>query len=393
LVCQSNLFDPTKTVKPSDSAAAGQPQTPKLSHAVFISYSSEDKAEADAVCAALEAENIGCWMAPRDVQGWPIPLRTDHTGDPRSSDPALDSQSGCEPIAPSDDLAYFLGADQRVDGFQPLPPSQHFPVLIRHTRRLLQSASTESGGEEESDAAAPEIFAHFRILRRPDNSLFRLGKGGMGVTYKAIDTVLNRPVALKVITGEFLRSQQARYRFLREAQAAALIHHPNVATIFHFGEEGDTYFYAMEFVEGEDLEHYVERRGPLAPVTALEVVLQVARALEAAHVRQLIHRDIKPGNIMAVANRTGSLDVKLIDFGLAKGAGSETLDAARITRTQDFVGSPAFASPEQCETKKLGIRSDIYSLGITLWYLLSGKRPFSGSVGEVMIAQVIKPPR
>jgi len=95
---------------------------------------------------------------------------------------------------------------------------------------------------------------------------------------------------------------------------------------------------------------------------------------------------------MAMANRAGSLDVKLIDFGLAKGAGSETLDAARITRTQDFVGSPAFASPEQCETKKLDTRSDIYSLGVTLWYLLSGKRPFSGSVGEVMIAQVIKPP-
>jgi serine/threonine protein kinase len=404
-------------VKPSDSAAAGQPETPKLSHAVFISHSSEDKPVADAVCAALEAEHIGCWMAPRDVQdGRSLSGQTtqairearilllilSHAAN-RSKHVLgeVERAAHCrnhiltfrlEPIAPSDDLAYFLGADQRVDGFQPLPPSQHFPVLIQHTLRLLQSTSTESGGEDEADLAAPEIFAHFRILRRPDNSLFRLGKGGMGVTYKAIDTVLNRPVALKVITGEFLRSQQARYRFLREAQAAALIHHPNVATIFHFGEEGDTYFYAMEFVEGEDLEHYVERRGPLAPVTALGVVLQVAQALEAAHVRQLIHRDIKPGNIMAVANRTGSLDVKLIDFGLAKGAGSETLDAARITRTQDFVGSPAFASPEQCETKKLDIRSDIYSLGITLWYLLSGKRPFSGSVGEVMIAQVIKPP-
>jgi serine/threonine-protein kinase len=145
-----------------------------------------------------------------------------------------------------------------------------------------------SGVAEESDAAAPEIFAHFRILRRPDNSLFRLGKGRMGVTYKAIDTVLNRPVALKVITGEFLRSQRARYRFLREAQAAALIHHPHVASIFHFGEVGDTYFYAMEFVAGKDLERYVERRGPLAPVTALRVVLQVAQALEAAQARQLI---------------------------------------------------------------------------------------------------------
>ena len=102
--------------------------------------------------------------------------------------------------------------------------------------------------------------------------------------------------------------------------------------------------------------------------------------------------EILSASAAPVANRVGSLDVKLIDFGLAKGAESENLDAARITRTRDFVGSPAFASPEQCETKKLDIRSDIYSLGVTLWYLLSGKRPFSGSVGEVMIAQVIKPP-
>jgi serine/threonine protein kinase len=399
------------------SPGAGQPESPKLPHAVFICYSNEDKAVADAVCTTLEAESIGCWMAPRDVHGGRpysgqitqairqtrvlLLILSAATNRSKHVLQEVERAAHCrnhlltfriEAISPSDDLAYFLGADQRVDGFQPLPPSRHFPALIQHTQMLLRSASTQSGGEDEPDAAAPEIFAHFRILRRPDNSLFRLGKGGMGVTYKAIDTVLNRPVALKVITGEFLRSQQARYRFLREAQAAALIHHPNVATIFHFGEEGDTYFYAMEFVEGEDLERYVERRGPLGPMTALRVVLQVAQALEAAQARQLIHRDIKPGNIMAVVNRAGSLDVKLIDFGLAKGAGAETLDAACITRTQDFVGSPAFASPEQCQTKKLDIRSDIYSLGVTLWYLLSGKRPFSGPVGEVMIAQVIIAP-
>jgi serine/threonine protein kinase len=199
-------------------------------------------------------------------------------------------------------------------------------------------------------------------------------------------------LALKVVAAELLRSPSARQRFLREAQAAALIQHPHVATIFHFGEEEDAYFYAMEFVEGEDLERYVGQRGPLALATALRVVSQVAQALEAAQARHVIHRDIKPGNIMAVANRVGSLDVKLIDFGLAKGAGAETLDSARLTRTQDFVGSPAFASPEQCEMKELDVRSDIYSLGVTLWYLLSGKRPFCGSVGEVIIAQVIKPP-
>ena len=263
---------------------------------------------------------------------------------------------------------------------------------LSETFPRLQREAVESDPEVQADGDAPEAFAHFRVLRRPDGSLFRLGKGGMGVTYKAIDTVLNRPVALKVIAAEPLSSPASRQRFLREAQAAALIHHPHVATIFHFGEEGDAYFYAMEFVDGEDLERYVAQHGPLPPATALRVVLQVAQALEAAQAHRLIHRDIKPGNVMAVTNRAGSLDVKLIDFGLATGTGTEALDAARITRTRDFLGSPAFASPEQCEMETLDTRSDIYSLGVTLWYLLSGKRPFSGTVGQVLIAQVVKPP-
>jgi serine/threonine protein kinase len=395
---------------------AGQPELTKPPHAVFISYSNEDKIVAESVCAALEASNIGCWIAPRDVQGGrpysgqitqairearvllliltAAANRSKHVL--REVERAAHCQNHLltfrvEPLTPGDDLAYFLGADQWVDGFRPLPPSQHFPVLIQHAQNLLQRASAEQQTKEEPDPGS-ETFAHFRILRRPDGSLFKLGKGGMGVTYKAIDTTLNRPVALKVISAEQLNSHQAKHRFLREAQSAALIHHPHVATIFHFGEEADAYFYAMEFVEGEDLERYVARNGPLSPATVLRVALQVAQALEAAQARHLIHRDIKPANIMAVANRTGTLDVKLIDFGLAKGAGADGLDASRITRTQDFVGSPAFASPEQCETKKLDIRSDIYSLGVTLWYLLSGKRPFVGTVGEVMVAQIIKAP-
>ena len=399
-----------------DSPGAGQPESQKQPHAVFISYSSENQAVAGAVCAALEAEKIGCWIAPRDVQGG-RPYSGQITQAIRESRILLLILTGAsnrskhvlreveravhcqnhlltfrvEPITPGDDLAYFLGADQWVDGFRPLPPSQHFPALIQHICKLLERSAAGHEPAAPPDLP-PERFAHFRILRHPDGSLFKLGKGGMGVTYKAIDTTLNRPVALKVIAAEQLNSPQAKHRFLREAQSAALIHHPHVATIFHFGEEGGAYFYAMEYVEGEDLERYVARQGPLSPATALRVALQVAQALEAAQARHLIHRDIKPANIMAVANRAGTLDVKLIDFGLAKGAGMDSLDAARVTRTQDFVGSPAFASPEQCETKKLDIRSDIYSLGVTLWYLLSGKRPFVGTVGEVMVAQIIKPP-
>jgi serine/threonine protein kinase len=398
------------------SPGAGQPESQQKPHAIFISYSTEDQAIADAVVEALEAEKIGCWIAPRDVQdGRPYSGQITQairearilllilTGASNRSKHVLrevERAARCrnhlltfriQPIAPGDDLTYFLGADQWVDGFKPLPPSQHFPVLVQRIRKLLERSAVERESAAQPETA-PEKFAHFRILRHPDGSLFKLGKGGMAVTYKAIDTTLNRPVALKVIAAEQLNSPQAKHRFLREAQSAALIHHPHVATIFHFGEEAGAYFYAMEYVEGEDLERHVVRHGPLSPATALRVALQVAQALEAAQARHLIHRDIKPANIMAVPTRAGTIDVKLIDFGLAKGADAESLEASRITRTQDFVGSPAFASPEQCETKKLDIRSDIYSLGVTLWYLLSGKRPFVGTVGEVMVAQIIKPP-
>jgi serine/threonine protein kinase len=390
---------------------------PKGHHTVFIAYASEDRSIAMAICAALEAEGTRCWIAPRNVQGG-----TPYSGQitqairearvlllvlSRASNRSkqvldeVERAAHCqnhllafriEGIAPGDDLAYFFGADHWVDGFRPLPPSAHFPTLIQHTRALLQSEAAESTSEADPDAMVPSTFAHFQILRRSDGSIDRLGKGGMGTTYKAIDAILNRPVALKVISAELLNSPQVKERFLREAQAAALIHHPHVATIFQFGQQGDTYFYAMEYVEGENLERYVARQGPLSPATSLRVVLQVAQALEAAQARELVHRDIKPANIMALANRAGTLNVKLIDFGLAKGGAAEALDVSKITRTLDFIGSPAFASPEQCETKKLDIRSDIYSLGITLWYLLTGKRPFSGTVGEVMIAQATKPP-
>jgi serine/threonine protein kinase len=400
----------------ANTPSARPPDLGRRPHAVFISYASENQVIAEAICASFEAGDVRCWIAPRDVQGGRpysgqitqairearvlLLVLTQASNRSKHVLREVERAAHCqnhlltfrvEPIAPADDLAYFLGADQWVDGFRPLPPSQHFPILLQHARALLKDSPRQPEAEE-TETATLETFAHFRILRHPDGSLFRLGKGGMGVTYKAIDTVLNRPVALKVIAGQLLQSRQAKHRFLREAQAAALIHHPHVATIFQFGEEQDAYFYVMEFVEGEDLERYIARQGPVSPATTLRVALQIAQALEAAQARQLIHRDIKPSNVMAIVNRSGTLDVKLIDFGLAKGAGAETLDAAKITRTQDFVGSPAFASPEQCESKKLDVRSDIYSLGVTLWYLLTAKRPFSGSVGEVMVAQMIKPP-
>jgi TPR repeat protein len=233
---------------------------------------------------------------------------------------------------------------------------------------------------------APELFQHYRILRRDDGSLWQLGKGGMGTTYKAIDTELGRAVALKLINAELLnRDPLARERFVREARAAASLDHLNVATVYHLGHDGQSYFYAMKFISGETVEDRVKRLGPLPVAEALMLVSQAARALAAAHKLGIIHRDIKPANLMLV-EEDDELLLKLIDFGLAKsvgtGAGEGGLDL-NITQPGEFAGlSPLYASPEQCDSLPVDIRSDIYSLGITLWFMVAGEPPFKPIVSK-----------
>src|SRR5260221_489580 len=206
----------------------------------------------------------------------------------------------------------------------------------------------------------------------------------MGVTYKAFDTNLRCDVALKVINPQFLNSEPARQRFLREARAAAQLRHPNVASVFHLGNVSDSFFYAMEYVEGETVEHRVEQEGSLDPSLAVRITRQVARALIAADKRKLVHRDIKPSNIMLVRDEDEDpLLVKVIDFGLAKSLSSGSDQSVTVT-VGGFVGTPHFASPEQLEERDIDIRSDIYSLGATLWFILSGKPPFQGSMASVI---------
>jgi serine/threonine protein kinase len=229
-----------------------------------------------------------------------------------------------------------------------------------------------------------EKFEHFQVLRRPDGSLWELGRGAMGVTYKAFDTNLRCDVALKVINPQFLNSETARQRFLREARAAAQLRHPNVASVFHLGSASGSFFYAMEYVEGETVEHRVEQRGALEPSLAVRIARQVARALIAADKQKLVHRDIKPSNVMLVRDEDEDhLLVKVIDFGLAKSLSSGPDQSVTVT-IGGFVGTPHFASPEQLEERDIDIRSDIYSLGATLWFMLSGKPPFQGSMASVI---------
>jgi len=277
----------------------------------------------------------------------------------------------------------------------------------------LFDAALDRDAEEETEvafASTPDQFGAYTIERHVDSSVWELGRGAMGVTYRAIDKVLDRPVALKIInTNLGSRSAEARERFMREARAAGALRHPNVATVYQFGvrEETGQFFYAMELVEGETLEERVRRLGPLDVLTTIDIALQVTAALAAAEERGLVHRDLKPGNLMLVGagndvvvgtdrpavRPTSQRDVptvKVIDFGVAKAVAEKT-NAMALTHG-GFVGTPAFASPEQFTNAPVDVRSDIYSLGATLWFLLTGHILFGGrTVEEIRDARQSKP--
>ena len=243
-------------------------------------------------------------------------------------------------------------------------------------------------GETSTPAESRDRFGTYVIERHEDGTLYELGRGAMGVTYCALDTSLKRNVALKIIAQEQgARNAESRERFMRGARAAAALRHENVATVYHFGiqEETGQCFYAMELIEGETLEERVRRSGPLSVRSTIAIARQVSEALAAAEKHGLVHRDLKPSNLMLVESDLGP-KVKVIDFGLAK-ALSAQIDPMSLTQG-GFVGTPAFASPEQFNRTAIDVRSDIYSLGVTLWFALTGKTPFVGrSVEEICAAQ------
>lgn len=258
-------------------------------------------------------------------------------------------------------------------------------------------ASVAELSNSESEARR---YGHFEVALTADGERQELGHGAMGRTYRAQDTVLNSVVALKVIDRNFAGHPDTRARFLREARAAARLRHPNVASVFHYGEQESECFYVMELVEGETLEARVRRDGPLPAALALEVAVQVARALVAAEAQGIVHRDLKPANLMLVAGNDDAEAgktplVKVIDFGLAKAAAAGGNIPGLGDTRGGFVGTPAFASPEQfarTEDERIDTRSDIYSLGVTLWYLLCGKLPFVGQTLTEIYEQQIRQP-
>src|SRR5262244_2267133 len=186
------------------------------------------------------------------------------------------------------------------------------------------AGGVESGGSSFEEAAKPtpvqalQRLEHYELVTGEDGKPVELGRGAMGVTYKAFDVDLHCPVTLKVISERYLGDESARLRFLREARAAASVRHPNVASVFHLGRSGRDYFYAMEFVEGETLASLTQRLGRLEVKLALEITSQVASGLAGIDKQKLVHRDIKPTNIMVRLKDGGTVTAKIIDLGLAK---------------------------------------------------------------------------
>ncbi len=242
------------------------------------------------------------------------------------------------------------------------------------------TAARLAGGLQQGvAAAAANTWIGRRLGRYEIRSV--LGRGGMGIVYKAHDTLIERDVAIKVLPQELSGDEISLQRFLAEAKGAGKLTHPNDVAIYEIGQHEGTYYLVLEFVPCGSIADQMERASPLSVLDATRVTADACRGLAAAHTAGLVHRDIKPANLLRAAD--GS--VKVADFGLAKAA----LDSTRhLTQTGSAVGTPFFMSPEQCESKPVDHRSDIYSLGATYYCMLTGTNPYEtlGSIVQVMFA-------
>ncbi|MCA1562381.1 MAG: protein kinase [Acidobacteria bacterium] len=271
----------------------------------------------------------------------------------------------------------------------PLPPEQRRAYVVAacgadqalagRVQELL-AAHERANGFLESPALISEIMTTSNMEGKrigPYQLMTRIGAGGMGEVYKARDTRLDRTVAVKVLSAHGAHDSQARERFEREARAVAALNHPHICTLYDIGSADDVDFLVMEYVDGSTL------RGPMSGAEALRLALQIASALAAAHRHGILHRDIKPGNVMTTAS-----GVKLLDFGLAKSMHAE----ADVTFTSEgtVLGTVAYMSPEQAQGCHLDARSDIFSFGAVLYEMVSGNRAFGGTTPPQVLSAILR---
>jgi serine/threonine-protein kinase len=224
---------------------------------------------------------------------------------------------------------------------------------------------------------APAKLGPYEIRRE-------IGSGGMGVVYEGWDARLNRRVAVKTLWQYLAQRPDARERFLREARAAAAVSHPNVTQIYDIGEEGGVVYFAMEYLDAPSLQQVLAEQGPLAPSRVAAIARQAALGLRAAAERGIIHRDVKPSNLVLAGDGT----VKVTDFGLAK----QVLVDGNLTLEGQTIGTPKYLSPEQASGRAVDARSDIYSLGVTMYEMVCGRPPFDGATPmEIMLKHVRDP--
>ena len=246
-------------------------------------------------------------------------------------------------------------------------------------------AAAEGAAPEESQPVANSIISHYRVLDK-------LGDGGMGVVYRAEDTRLGRTVALKFLTRPHLRDASALERFEREARAASALNHPNICTLYDVGESPCGPFLAMEYLEGMSLRDRIDGQ-PMPVAELLNVAIQIAEGLEAAHAAGIVHRDIKPANVFLAARG----QVKILDFGLAKVAagrrsqpdGERTAATVEITSSGATLGTVAYMSPEQAKGEDIDARTDLFSFGVVLYEMSTGVRPFEGTTSAVVFDAIL----
>lgn len=264
------------------------------------------------------------------------------------------------------DVEILIASFDSTESFLENPAVEDFAELIDDSRPELQTG---------------EIVAHYKILNL-------LGAGGMGEVYLAQDTKLNRRVALKFLPVEAINTE-SRKRFQREAQAAAALDHPHICAIYEISEIGRRAFIAMQYVEGETLAEKLKHRNLSLPET-LKIAVQIADALTEAHLKGIVHRDIKPANVMVNSRGGNAAAVKVLDFGLAKYVSeNKTIDSS-LSSAGLIMGTAAYMSPEQARGQQVDERTDIWSLGVVLYEMISGKLPFSGETTSDVIASILK---